>query len=106
MWRRLLRRPAAPQRARGRNDEAGGGGQEAEEETRRNQRFALFIEREIPCGFSETVRGLLAASHGQAVRALVAGGNEDSNAPKDDDLLMASTLAGGDESGSGVLRGS
>lgn len=86
----------------GSNDEVGGGGQEAERENRGNQRYLQFVQREIPCGFSDAVRGLLAASHGQAVRALAAGGNEDGNTPTDDDLVVASELADGNESSSGV----
>lgn len=105
MWRRLLRRQIAPQRAPESTDEHGGGGHEAERKKRGNQRHALFVEREISCGFSDAVRGLVTASHGQAVRALTAGGNGDVNAPKDDDLLVDASPAGGDESSSGVLRG-
>lgn len=104
-WWRLLRRQTASQRVPGGNDENDGGGQEAERENRGNRRDFLFVEREISCGFSDAVRGLLTPSHGQAVRALAAGGNEDSDAPKDGDLFVATSLAGGYESGSGVLRG-
>ena len=105
VWRRLLRRQATSQRVPGSNKEDGPGGQEAEREARGNQRYVLCVDREISCGFSDAARGLLAASHGQAVQAVAAGTSEDGNAPGDEDLLVASTPAGGDESSSGVLRG-
>lgn len=107
VWRRLLRRQTTPQGVSGTNDGNGAGGQKAERGNRGTQRYVLCVEQEIACGFSDAVRGLLAASHGQAVRAVAAGANEDGSGPKDEDLLVASSLAGGGgkEGSSGVLRG-
>lgn len=100
-WRRLLRRQTSSRRAPGSIDESGGGGeQEAGREIRGSQPDVLVVEREIPCGFPAAVRGLLAASHGQAVRALAAGEIEDV-----DDVFLAQSPAGGNENSSGVLRG-
>ncbi len=101
-WRRLLRRQTSPRKAA----EDGDGRTEGARDTRGKRRHVVLVEREVSCRYSDAVRGLLAASHGQAVRAVAAGGNGDGNPEKDEGLLEAvASLAGGYNTSSSVFQG-
>lgn len=99
-WRRLLRRQTSPspQEAAGNGDGKTGGSRDP---TGGKRWHVVLIEREVSCRYSDAVRGLLAASHGQAVRAVAAGGNGDGRPEEDEGLLeAAASLVGGDNSSS------
>lgn len=105
-WRRLLRRQPASQRrwaVGGGGDRENGSGGREQGGSRRND---VIIEREISCGYAGAVGGLLAASHGEAVRAVAAGGNGNGKGLGEKDLQIDTTsLASATGSSSGLFQG-
>lgn len=107
-WRRLLRRQPASQRRTvegNYDDKNGGDGREGGREPRGYRRNDVVIEREISCGYLDAVSGLLAASHGEAVRAVADGGKRSGKRLEEEDLVIATSLASATGSSPSLLQG-